>query len=200
MSPRWKKILIYLTIGLWLAVLLAALWWFQARYVRPFDERAVMFAGDSLRLPDTLGRQQRITLVHFWDPGCPCNVGNQAHLAELIKIYSPRGVDFHVLQKPGSSGGLPDILSPLRPLAALPGAEQLPSSPAVAIWGRDGRLAYFGPYSAGLTCNSSNSFIEPVIEALLDGRPVNNSNTLAVGCFCDWQATSYASPSPPREP
>jgi hypothetical protein len=187
MSPRWKKVLVYPTVIFWLAALLIALWWFQGRYLRAFDDRAVVFAGENLQLPDIARDSGRITLVHFWDPACPCNVGNQVHLAELMKNYGPRGVDFLVLQKPGSSGRLPDTLSALQPLTGLPGTEQLPSSPAVAIWSRDGTLAYFGPYSAGLTCTSSNSFIEPVIEALLAGRAVNNSNTLAVGCFCDWQ-------------
>jgi hypothetical protein len=57
----------------------------------------------------------------------------------------------------------------------------------VAIWDGQGQLAYFGPYSEGLTCSSSNSFIEPILEALAEGRKVDASNTLAVGCFCDWQ-------------
>ena len=26
-----------------------------------------------------------IRVVHFWDPACPCNVGNQQHLGELIE-------------------------------------------------------------------------------------------------------------------
>ena len=43
MSPRWKKLLICLTVGLWLLALLAALWWFQGRYLRPFDERTAVF-------------------------------------------------------------------------------------------------------------------------------------------------------------
>jgi hypothetical protein len=32
----------------------------------------------------------------------------------------------------------------------------------------------------------SNSFIEPILKALLDGRQVQASNTLAVGCYCPW--------------
>ena len=71
---------------------------------------------------------------------------------------------------------------------AQPAPQPLPASPAVAIWDRTGQLAYFGPYSEGATCTSSNSFIEPILEALSAGRPVSASNTLAVGCFCDWQA------------
>ncbi len=127
-----------------------------------------------------------IRLVHFWDPACPCNVGNQQHLGELIERFAGKGVEFHVLQKPGSQGRLPDNLAALRPLAGLPGSEQLPASPAVAIWDRDGRLAYFGPYSEGAVCTSSNSFIEPILEALLQGRPVDATHTLAVGCYCPW--------------
>lgn len=68
-----------------------------------------------------------------------------------------------------------------------PGAERLPASPAVAIWDRDGNLAYVGPYSEGAVCTSANSFIEPVIEALLAGRPLQSTGTLAVGCYCPWQ-------------
>ncbi|GIZ12497.1 DUF6436 domain-containing protein [Pseudomonas sp. NCCP-436] len=180
-----KKLLVALLVLACLGSLLLAYSWFESRYLRPFDERAAFFSGAALRLPPELAARESIRLVHFWDPACPCNVGNQQHLAELIERYAGR-VEFHVVQKPGSHGRLPDELSALHPLKALPGSEGLPASPAVAIWDRDGRLAYFGPYSEGLVCNSSNSFIEPVLDALIAGRPVNAGNTLAVGCFCDW--------------
>ncbi|MEG2798234.1 MAG: DUF6436 domain-containing protein, partial [Pseudomonas sp.] len=60
------------------------------------------------------------------------------------------------------------------------------ASPAVAIWDRQGRLAYFGPYSEGLICNSQNSFIEPILLALKSDRPVSATHTMAVGCYCPW--------------
>lgn len=85
---------------------------------------------------------------------------------------------------------MPKALSAMRHLTSLPGAEDLPASPAVAIWDRTGYLAYFGPYSEGAVCNSSNSFIEPVLDALLENRTVAAANTLAVGCFCDWQPST----------
>lgn len=167
-------------------VLWAAYDWFQGRFLRTFSEHTAVFAGDPLQLPPGLAGEGAIRLVHFWDPACPCNVGNQQHLAELLERYGQRGVDFYRVRKPGSEGNLPANLQALREIEALPGSEQLPASPAVAIWDRQGRLAYFGPYSEGLTCNSANSFIEPVLEALMAGRPVEASNTLAVGCFCAW--------------
>lgn len=184
--PSLKSVLACLLIIVWLGGMLLAFWWFEARYLRAFDERAAVFSGAELQLPAELAGPGPIRLVHFWDPACPCNVGNQQHLAELIARFAPQGIAFHVLQKPDSKGQLPTELAGLRPLTALPGSAGLPASPAVAIWDQQGRLAYFGPYSEGLTCNSGNSFIEPILEALTEGRHVNASNTLAVGCFCDW--------------
>ncbi|PWB31698.1 thiol-disulfide isomerase [Pseudomonas sp. SDI] len=175
-----------------LALLLCAagLWWaydsFQSRYLRPFDNQTALFSGADLRLPASIAGPGPIRLVHFWDPACPCNVGNQQHLAELIAHYAPQGVAFYVVQKAGSHGQLPASLAALKPLPSLPGAEHLPASPAVAIWDRNGELAYFGPYSEGATCNASNSFIEPVLLALSQGRALNVTQTLAVGCYCPW--------------
>ncbi|WP_439887105.1 DUF6436 domain-containing protein [Pseudomonas sp. MBLB4123] len=184
--PRRKTLLACLLTLVGAAALFSAVRWFEGRYLRPFDERAALFSGAELRLPDELAGPGPIRLVHFWDPACPCNVGNQQHLGELIDQFAPRGVAFYAVQKAGSRGRLPAGLEKLQALPTLPGVAHIPASPAVAIWDRSGRLAYFGPYSEGLTCNASNSFIEPILEALAAGRAVDASNTLAVGCFCDW--------------
>ncbi|UOP12788.1 DUF6436 domain-containing protein [Pseudomonas palleroniana] len=177
-----------------LAICTGVLWtaydWFQGRYLRAFSEHTAVFSGDTLRLPAELAGPGPIRLVHFWDPACPCNVGNQQHLGELIGQYAPQGVEFYALQKAGSHGQLPDNLNRMKTLAALPGADQVPATPAVGIWDRTGKLAYFGPYSEGLTCNSSNSFIEPILKALEAGREVDATHTLAVGCYCQWSKTS----------
>jgi hypothetical protein len=182
-----------LVAGLIAVICACFLWtgydWFQGRYLRPFSNQAVFFTEDTLRLPDELAGPGRIRLVHFWDPACPCNVGNQQHLAELIEHFAAQGaVDFYAVQKPGSHGQLPSTLSAIKPIVYLPGAEHISASPAVAIWDRDGKLAYFGPYSEGLTCNSSNSFIEPILQALTEGRAVDATHTMAVGCYCRWNA------------
>jgi len=188
-----KKIIKQIAI-VFALLLCAALVWqayttFQARYLRPFDNQATLFDGSQLQLPAELAGPGRIRVVHFWDPACPCNVGNQQHLSDLVSQFADRDVSFLVLQKPGSHGQLPANLGALQPLASLPGSEHLPASPAVAIWDRQGHLAYFGPYSEGAVCNASNSFVEPIIKALLEGRAVQASNTLAIGCYCPWQLT-----------
>jgi hypothetical protein len=147
------------------AALLAGLHTFQARYLRPFDNQATLFDGSQLQPAAELAGPGPIRVVHFWDPACPCNVGNQQHLGDLVSQFAGQGVTFHVLQKPGSHGQLPANLAALKPLTSLPGSEHLPASPAVAIWDRQGDLAYFGPYSEGAVCNASNSFIEPILKA-----------------------------------
>lgn len=181
-----KKSLIGVALILWLGSMATGLWWYKTRFIRPFSETTAIFSGQQLRLPANLAGAGKIRFVHFWDPSCPCNVGTQQHLAEMIETYRDT-VEFYHFPKPGSSGQLPKALSSMRHLSSLPGAEDLPASPAVAVWNNHGELAYFGPYSEGAVCNSSNSFIEPVLNALLDNRPVAAANTLAVGCFCQWQ-------------
>lgn len=189
MRPAYRTTLLASLLALVCAgVLWAAYDWFQGRYLRAFSEHTAVFSGDPLRLPDDLAGPGAIRLVHFWDPACPCNVGNQQHLTELVEHYVPQGVEFYAVQKPGSHGQLPSTLSSLKTITVLPGSEQIPASPAVAIWDRAGKLSYFGPYSEGLTCNSSNSFIEPILQALNAGRTVNATHTLAVGCYCPWAA------------
>lgn len=187
MPRTYKHLLAGLLLLLWGAAMFAAYQWYEARFIRSFSEQTALFYGERLRLPAELAGPGPIRLVHFWDPACPCNVGNQQHLAELLEHYAPLGVSFYAVQKPASQGQLPATLSALQALPGLEGSEQIPASSAVAIWDRDGQLAYFGPYSEGATCTSSNSFIEPILEALAANRPVSASNTLAVGCFCQWQ-------------
>lgn len=188
MSRKRTLVILVLIALVWGGAMLAAFRWFEARYLRTFEgERAELFSGDALSLPPALRGPGPVRFVHFWDPGCPCNVGNQQHLAELLSRYAGKEVRFYVVQKPGTQGRLPAQLSALEPMPALPGADQLPASPAVGIWDPQGELAYLGPYSEGAVCSSDNSFVEPIIEAVLAGRSVRASHSLAVACFCDWQ-------------
>jgi len=139
MKPARKNLLLILAVLLWVAALLAALWWYQARYLRAFDEQAALFDSSALQLPGALAGNGEIHLVHFWDPACPCNRGNQQHLADLVKRFAAQGVRFHHVQKPGTRGQLPAMLATLQPLE-LPGSASLPASPAVALW--DPRAAW----------------------------------------------------------
>lgn len=175
-----KKIFIAGVLILWAGALAAALWWYNQNYIR-----TEYFVGQQLQLPAQIAGQGKIRLLHFWEPRCPCNLGNQAHLADMLGDYSG-SVDFYHIQKPGSSGKLPKNLAGMQPLTLQAEEPLLPASPAVAIFDASGKLAYFGPYSEGAICTSDNSFVEPVLDALLQGRSVRAGSNLASGCFCSW--------------
>ncbi|VXC60569.1 conserved hypothetical protein [Pseudomonas sp. 8Z] len=165
------------------------IWWLTgAAYLRPYSEKTVIFGQNTLRLPAQMAGPGPIRVVHFWDPQCPCNEETDAHLRYLIGLHRNSDVEFYSVQKPGSKGELASFLrGRMKPLEYIEGMESLPASPALAIWDRAGNLAYAGPYSEGLVCNSSNSFVEPVLEALTEGREFTLASGLAVGCYCDWQ-------------
>ncbi len=191
MSLRRKYLIATAIAAIWLGSSATALWWFQIRFIRPFNGQLTVFSGDSLRFPEQPDNAGAILFVHFWDPDCPCNIGNQQHLEELTEKFAVRGVRFFVVQKNDTRGKLPAALrSKLQPLNYLPGAEQIPASPAAAIWDRHGRLAYIGPYSEGLICTSNNSLVEPVLESLIQGHRTELTHLLSVGCYCAWQDTA----------
>lgn len=100
-------------------MLWAAYDWFQGRYLRAFSEHTAVFSGDPLKLPANLAGPGPIRLVHFWDPTCPCNVGNQQHLGELIEQYAPQG-----------SSSTPCKTRQPRPIARQPAHDENPHRPS----------------------------------------------------------------------
>jgi len=156
-------------------------------YMRDYSKTTVLFNPDDFKIPEQLQDVKSIRVVHFYDPKCPCNEEPDSHLRYLVGLHSTSNMKFYRVQKPGSTGEIaPFLRDVLQPITKVEGMELLPASPSLVIWDADGDLAYAGPYSEGVTCNSSNSFVEPVLEALADGRKVTVPGTIAVGCYCDW--------------
>ena len=62
--PTRKTLFASLLILLWAAAMLAAYWWYEARYLRSFSEQTALFYGEQLRLPDELAWPGPIRLVH----------------------------------------------------------------------------------------------------------------------------------------
>lgn len=178
------SILVATAVGLWR--------YFGVGGLTSYAERAVLFGDADLRLPPGLaGNTGRIRVVHFWDPDCRCNKETDAHLNYLIQMYRNRNVDFYSVRRPGTQGQLARFIQgKLKPLDRIEGVERLPASPSMAIWGADGKLAYAGPYSEGLVCSSSNSFVEPILDKLVAGQRVEPFSMVAVGCYCPWATTA----------
>jgi hypothetical protein len=154
-----------------------------------YSNQAVLFQDSDLRLPpDLAGDTGRIRVVHFWDPACTnCNENTYAHLSYLITMFRGANIDFYSVRKPGTHGQLPSFLrGKLKPLSGIEGMERIAASPTIAIWAADGKLAYVGPYSGGLVCSSSNSFVESILDRLVAGEQVEPLPIVAVGCYCPW--------------
>ncbi|MFP4898105.1 DUF6436 domain-containing protein [Paraburkholderia sp. BR14312] len=157
--------------------------------VSSYSNQPVLFEDADLRLPpDLAGNTGRIRVVHFWDPDCvSCNEITDAHLNYLITMFRDADIDFYSVRKPGTHGQLPAFLrGKIKPLRGIEGMERIPASPAIAIWDANGKLAYAGPYSTGLVCSSNNSFVEPILNKLVEGLHVEPVPMVAVGCYCPW--------------
>jgi hypothetical protein len=196
----------------WLLATAYAFWWFQLRNLQPFDpdaaSRTVLFEARQINtalsalLSDTpvtadADRQNMATVIHFWDPACPCSRFNERHVRDIVSGYRDRGIRFVVIARAGH--GLTHDALATRARAAFGDAVQLmdaptgtltdltPSSPATAILDAEGELAYFGPYSTGALCTSTTGvFAERVLDQLLLGHNPQQWNTWASGCFCSW--------------
>jgi len=61
----------------------------------------------------------------------------------------------------------------------------IPATPSVVVFNSAAEVAYFGPYHQEGICNAENSYLEPVLQALQQGRNLSVLNTLVYGCFCN---------------
>ena len=179
MSRTYRNLVVILMLAAWLAGLVWAWTWYESRYVRTF-ERPAFFEGLPVAPPYEAGQVQ---VLHVWQAGCPCNGGHQAYINEMTERFTKDGVLFARSGQP-ESDSLPRALREM-PYWPMPAAwAAWPGAPAVAIWGADGRLAYVGPYSDGASCTEENSFVEPVLRALLAGRDVDITRQDTVSCLC----------------
>jgi len=196
----------------WLTATVCAFWWFEVRNLQRFDRatsgQTVFFDSTEImrELHGLLSsgaaltgnlNQPVATVLHFWDPSCPCSRFNEAHVRELMTSYRRHGVQFTVVARAGTGLSEDEIARrasstfghsvPLLQQSSASPAKVPPSSPATAIFDAGGQLAYFGPYSSGAMCLSGNgAFAEKVLDSLMLGDNPQQLNTLAFGCFCSW--------------
>ncbi|MCE2596369.1 DUF6436 domain-containing protein [Motilimonas cestriensis] len=106
------------------------------------------------------------TIIHFTSEGCVCNSYSQAHKQTLNQQAISNG--YQVIN--------------LTMTAAL--RELVPATPAALVMSNEGKLVYFGPYSEGLACSSSNSLIELAINNFNKGFNPELIIDKAKGCYC----------------
>lgn len=213
-----KNWFVAILISCWVISTIIAFWWFQFRNIQAFDidalkNQTVFFESGELgnRLENLIVKDQlenkkigTISVVHFWNPDCPCNRFNEVHVKKIISDYADKNVKFTIVvsgstkeernqrhalaQKIFKHSAVKEIRSDW-PMQAGP-----PSSPAVGVINRQGELVYFGPYSLGAQCApDKGKFVESVLDGLYASKKSTDKkqlNTLAVGCFCPWRSVS----------
>lgn len=204
-DPLIFKLLIVF-VALWLLCMFYAFWWFEFRLIQPFDpeanKRAVFFDGEQTmqQLANVIssetfsGVENNLpiaTVVHFWDPDCPCNKLNESHVNNIISEYGEQGVKFVIVTK--NEAGLKQAKDKFSHAAVIeyksniPHGLTPPSSPAAVVMNSTGQANYFGPYSIGALCLTRNgAFVETILDSLFKGENRIQINTAAIGCFCSW--------------
>lgn len=170
-QPKGNLVLLSIVLS-WLVACAVGFWWFEYRHWGAYPEQLVQFNPQAIQsLYPILNDNSAsgVFLVHFKGIDCPCESYRAAHVEEmqpLLTKVNQLTVSEQTLSQYGVS---------------------IPASPAVAIWDRVGRLAYFGPYSSGLTCGKGLDFISMVLQKLEADENPQWVNTQGFGCFCPWQ-------------
>lgn len=209
-----KNWFVSILVVIWLIATVFAFWWFQFKNIKAFDidavaNQTVFFESGELgnRLENLIEAEVKqgkksdsISVIHFWNPDCPCSKFNEVHVKKIISDYSDKNVAFSVVVSGKSAEQRKErslLAKQVFNLAAVkdirsdwPMEKGPPSSPAVAIMNKQGKLVYFGPYSLGARCSpEKGKFVEKVLDRLKDEKLSQKKqlNTLAVGCFCPWR-------------
>lgn len=160
-------------VVLWFGACGVAFWWFEYRHWGQFETSMVQFDYEAIielyPILNSAGKNT-ILVVHFADDDCPCDRYRKKHVKDLTATLS--GTSQVVIN--AQSNEFMNL--------------HIPATPAVAIWNQQGELAYFGPYSSGMTCGDGFDFISMVFEKMISGVNPNWINTQGVGCFCPWRS------------
>lgn len=196
-KPFWLSLLIIV----WLGATLAGLWWFQQQNVRPFigtDDDARFWQASRISEQLTpllqtlpLAAAQQVTLLHFWNPGCLCNQLSQRHFDALLREFSHDALRVLAIAPASATD---DELAAFRRLNGsrmeiirADAGFTLPTSPALALFGPDSAMGYFGAWGFGALCTvADDDFFPSMVRALQTGAYGPFANVAGDGCFCAW--------------
>lgn len=122
------------------------------------------FSEQTQNLTDTTN----LVVMHFFQNDCDCNSVADEHINSVIELAKRKNYQ----NKQLDMANVPEL------------AKYIPATPAVAIFGQDGRLTYLGPYSAGYSCSVGNG----IVESYLEGTSAQSLGATIVtdtqGCYC----------------
>jgi hypothetical protein len=180
-----------------LAMLAFGAFWFQDwRYSLPTPRPAELkqaAIGEKVLLPSAIGNSQQPTLLHFFNPDCPCSRFNLDHVRELIAKYGGRVRVVAVLETKDAEAALQAfqrldlaceaVPDPSGEVAAWAGVY---STPQGVVLDERGQLYYRGNYNRGRYCTTAETeFVRVALDgclAQLSPPHFSHEATIAVGC------------------
>jgi hypothetical protein len=166
---------ITLLLPIWLVWLAIAFYYFASNDLVLFDpnddlaslSQNMSFDQDVVSYFNQRSLPTQNQVYHLLDSSCRCNDISEQHRQDLnIGAFADAGYQTQTL--------------PYQEFTDL-----IPSSPAVVIFNDKNELIYMGPYSAGLSCDSSNSFVERVFKHALVSEYLGATIVHeAKGCYC----------------
>lgn len=206
-TPMWsKRLYTVLLITLWLAIVGLTYWRMELRFLtpaaRPLGAADIHPETQPLapvqNIPTDAGAvslQGKWTLLNFWSPDCACSRFMEPHVRELVRRFSPQGVQFitvvisndsslseqEVLQRWHQRGiGTPAHIDINGTLSRRFGVW---AGPAAVIVNPHGRIIYVGAYNIGRYCsNEQTAYAQQALEAALNGKKPPRARTPFYGC------------------
>jgi hypothetical protein len=190
-----KKNIIWLILSLLMIASIVLYYVVSSRYILSTESIAFFDQSTdiekiyaSIKWPD----KNKIRVIYFWQAYCPCDATVMPHFKQLYKEHTKDSVEFYLADISSitlSAGALAsnqvqpfdrllnkDLTDLFKPFVS--------HTPAVAIWNQNDELTYYGPHNLGYVCNAETSFVEKVIQSLLQGINSKNTNIVGNGCFC----------------
>ncbi len=201
-----KKLFTGAVLVVWLTLIGVTYWRMELRFLQPAKRPAGAATIDpSLQPPAPIQRLQtdagdfelygKFTLLNFWYPDCACSRFMEGHVRELVKEFTPRGIqiatviivnDEHVSDVDALRGwrrrGIetPALVDRNGALARQFGVW---AGPAAVIINQQGQIVYIGAYNIGRYCsNEETAFAKQALETVLTGRKPPRASTPFYGC------------------
>ncbi|GAB2998222.1 DUF6436 domain-containing protein [Psychrosphaera aestuarii] len=161
----------YLLTAVWLTLTAVSAYYFVSKRLKPFDPNGLLANAKSEDVVKKLvsvhplsGLAQK-RVIHFTDPNCGCNKVPSEHKKDLDKVFEDQGFTIEIVEVSDSITSL------------------IPATPSLVVLDK-GELVYMGPYSAGYSCSSNNSFVEVAMNNYSQGFNPNLIVSNVSGCFC----------------
>ena len=173
-------ILYCLLLSVMLGLVLTIFWFQQARFLRPtpvpVSHKEVKLGTRPAFYQAGLELKSELSLLHFYNPDCPCSRFNKDHFRDLLNTYGQEVGFYIVLQAPTeefdeeiTAGKLQVLVDDDGKIADLCGVY---ATPQAVVLDKAGSIVYRGNYNRARFCSSRDSwFAQMALDAKLNARP-----------------------------